>query len=265
MPYNFETFYKDNLDTEKYEAFLDKIVFNTIPWINYICEDSNGSAIFVRITEDKKLVGYFTGVLINKFGIKILGSPFPGWSTCHMGIDTDQPDLKAEIITQIVPYLYKTTKCKYIEICDRDISEKEAKLRGFTYKKVGTLELPIAMTDQELFKNMKTDCRNFIRQFERRGARLEYAKPDNDFAEEYYQQLEDVFAKQNLVPTYSLEKVKCLIRNMKDSGNILCLKVVSPDERCIATSLFLGYNKRFYFWGGGLVTDQINIIDLMSI
>lgn len=82
-----------------------------------------------------------------------------------------------------------------------------------------TLELEIDKTDEELFKVFKTDCRNFIKQFERGDASIEIAKPNDTFAEEYYNQLEDVFAKR-LVPTYSLKKVKCLIRHMKDSGNI---------------------------------------------
>ncbi len=79
---------------------------------------------------------------------------------------------------------------------------------------------------------------------------MEIAEPNDDFAEEYYKQLENVFAKQGLVPTYSLNKVKCLFRHMKGGGNILCLLVKDPDGKAIASLIFFGYKKKFF--GGGV-------------
>lgn len=248
--YIFEIIPFKDVDADEYYAFSNKSVFTTKEWINFVEEDSKAIPIIVRITTIEKFVGYFTGLLTKKFGIKILGSPFSGWSTCYMGVDTQFVEEKCEIVKQLVPFLQKHTRCLYMEIIDRDISVEQAKAYGFATYPVDTLQVTINMDDAALFKQMKTDCRNFIRQFERRGARLEIAEPNDEFAEQYYEQLQDVFAKQGLVPTYSLDKVKCLLRNMKDSGNLLCLRVISPDERCIATSIFPGYGKKFFFWGG---------------
>lgn len=238
------------LNTAEYNGFDTQSVFLTLPWLRFVAEDSHTEPVIVRITDAEGLVGYFTGMKFKKFGIPLLGSPFPGWSTCHMGILTDRPEEKCTIYQQLIPYLYKLTGCLYIEINDRDVSVEQAKQAGFKTKSVGTLELSIDMDDAGLMKQMKVDCRNFVRQFERRGARLEIAQPDDTFAQQYYTQLEDVFAKQGLVPTYSLEKVKTLLRNLKDTGKVLCLRVISPDERCIATSIFLGNKEKCYFWGG---------------
>lgn len=240
----------ENVDVTEYHSCSNKSVFTTLPWIRYISEDSAATPIFVRITKDEQFIGYFTGLTFRKFGFKILGSPFAGWSTCYMGIDTDYTEQKIDIINELIPFLYRETKCQYIEMVDRDILEEDLIKHGIKHTKIGTLELNVDMDDDLLFKQMKTDCRNFIRQFERRGARIEQAVPDDRFAEEYYNQLQDVFAKQGLVPTYSLEKVKCLLRNLKDSGEVLCLRVISPDDRCIATSIFPGYGNKFFFWGG---------------
>lgn len=249
--YNFELVKPDQIDLDEFNNFRDKPVFTTIPWINFIANDSKAVPIFIRITNSAgNFIGYFSALTIRKFGVKIVGSPFRGWSTCYMGIDTEYKELKLAIYSELIPFMFKQLKCQYIEINDRDISVEMAENVGITAFPLDTLELDINKDDDGLFKQMKTDCRNFIRQFERRGARLEIAKPDDEFAELYYKQLEDVFAKQSLVPTYSLEKVKVLMRSMSNSDELLCLKVISPDERCIATSIFLGYGNKFYFWGG---------------
>lgn len=248
--YTFHVIEMEKLDKDEYDHFSNKSVFTTSAWVEFVKNDNQAEPLIVRITQGERFVGYFTALLVKKFGIKILGSPFSGWSTCYMGIDTEYVEEKCKIIKEIVPFLFKYTKCLYMEIIDRDISMEEAIAEGFKAYDVDTLELPIDMDDAALFKQMKTDCRNFIRQFERRGATLEIVEPSDEFAEEYYEQLKDVFAKQGLVPTYSLEKVKCLMRNMKDSDMILCLKVTNPEGRCIATSIFLGTKRKFFFWGG---------------
>lgn len=248
--YCFAAVELSQLDLAEYNSFSSQSVFVTPAWLRFVAEDSHASPVLVRITDGQGLVGYFVGMTVRKFGIPILGSPFPGWSTCHMGLLTDRTEEKCEILRQLVPCLYRCTKCVYMEITDRDISEEQAQQAGFKTKTVGTLELSIDMDDAGLMKQMKVDCRNFVRQFERRGARLEIAQPDDTFAQQYYTQLEDVFAKQGLVPTYSLEKVKTLLRCLKDTENLLCLRVISPDERCIATSIFLGNKQKCYFWGG---------------
>lgn len=167
-----------------------------------------------------------------------------------MGFDVREGINKLDLIPAVKKYLFKQKKVCLIEIVDRDIDVEAAKKRGYQTNIADTLELKINRTDEELFKVFKTDCRNFIRQFERRGAVLEFAEADDRFAVEYYEQLKDVFAKQGLVPTYSLEKVKCILKHLKNTGKVLCLRVIDPDGKCIATSIFLGYKETFYFWGG---------------
>lgn len=248
--YRFSLIPWEELNKEEYLGFPDKKLFTTFPWLSFLRDDSNAAPFFVRIEADGEFIGYFTGATVKKFGIRICGSPFGGWSTCYMGLDLLKREDGCGIIRQLVPFLYKELKCRYIEIIDRNVSFEEAGNAGFKAERMCSLETNLALDDAGMFKNMKTDCRNFIRQFERRGARIEIAEPDDRFAEQYYDQLKDVFAKQKLVPTYSVEKVKRLLRSLRGSGSVLCLRVISPDDRCIATSIFTGYGSTAYFWGG---------------
>lgn len=248
--YDYSIISIDDIDIDSFNAPQNKTIFTTKQWIEYLSEDSGAIPIIVKIEKEKKLIGYFTCLKMNKFGIGIVASPFEGWSTCHMGFDLVQDANRMDILPKLCDFLYRECKCSYIEVTDRSISIEKAQKYGFMYMSVDTLELEIDRTDEELFKVFKTDCRNFIRQFERRGATIDIAKPDDVFAEEYYSQLEDVFAKQGLVPTYSCKKVKCILKHLKDTDNVLCLRVRDPEGNSIATSIFFGYKNKFYFWGG---------------
>lgn len=248
--YTFKNISINELNIKEYYNFKNKCIFTTLPWINYILEDNQGSeSIFVRITEDKRLIGYFSGIKIKKFGITIIGSPFPGWGTSWMGLDVYENQDIVSIYKELIPFLFKTFKCGYISISERNITADQIS-KYYKATDAVSLQLEIDKTDDELFKVFKTDCRNFIRQFERRGARIEIAEPNDDFAEEYYSQLIDVFDKQGLNPTWDVNKVKILLRNLSKENMVLCLRVRDPEGKSIATSIYPGYNNKFYFWAG---------------
>lgn len=240
----------DKLNQEEYNAYSKKSVFTTINWIRFVKEDSKATPSIIRVTKDRNFIGYIPMLFVKKFGVKIAGSPFRGWSSCWMGLEVEDEKLKPYIIKELLPYLFDKHGVLYCEIADRYITKNELVTHGFKFNEHETLELRIDKTDQELWKVFKTDCRNFIRQFDRRGAVLEEVEPSDEFAEEYYNELIDVFAKQNMKPTYSCEKVKTLLRNMKGTGNVLCLRVRTPENKPAATSIFFCDKKKFYFWGG---------------
>ena len=72
---------------------------------------------------------------------------------------------------------------------------------------------------------------------------------DLGFAEEYYEQLKDVFGKQTLAPTYGVERVRSLIRHLAPTGHLLLVRALSPEGRCIGTGIYPAFNKVAEFWG----------------
>jgi len=72
---------------------------------------------------------------------------------------------------------------------------------------------------------------------------------DEAFANDYYAQLKDVFAKQNLVPTSGPNRVRLLIKHLLPTGNLLLLRARDPVGTCIATGISLGSHKTASFWG----------------
>lgn len=251
MRYSFEEIEFEKIDTKEYYCFPRKALFTTVEWLSFVKDDSKVTPLILRIIdENSQLVGYFTSMVAHKFGVKIIGSPFSGWSTCWMGFDVVDGVDKKSLIKPTVDYLLQVHNALFVQIIERDITTAEADGLKFNNSSCNTLELSINKTDEELFKVFKTDCRNYIRQFERRGARIEQVEPSDEFAAQYYEQLKDVFAKQGMVPTYGLDKVKLMMSHLASSPHILCLRVIDPEDNCIATSIFLGYNKKMFFWGG---------------
>jgi len=70
------------------------------------------------------------------------------------------------------------------------------------------------------------------------------------FADEYYEQLIEVFARQGRRPPYDLELVREMIHCVEPSGSLLMLRAVAPDGTRIATALFPAREEFAYFWGG---------------
>ena len=254
--FNFRVVDIDSLSEKETEAIFGENLFTTKEWINFIKIDSKASPLIIEISLDRALAGYLYGLTFSKFGIKIFGSPFNGWSTCYMGLRLDAGD-KLMAIKDAVKFLFDNCGVLYVEITDRTISVDDAISYGMHTEKLGTLELNLESvnTDEELMSLFRPKCRNLIRQFEKRGAHIEIADPNDDFVDEYYDQLKDVFAKQGLVPTYSRDKIYNLVRIMGPTGNMLCLRVKDPDGKSIATSIFFGYGKIFYFFGGASYRD----------
>ncbi|MPY95989.1 MAG: GNAT family N-acetyltransferase, partial [Acidimicrobiia bacterium] len=69
------------------------------------------------------------------------------------------------------------------------------------------------------------------------------------FARDFHEQLCDVFAKQQLVPTYGLERVEKLVEHIGPTGQLLCLRARDADGRCIATGVYPAFGDFAFFWG----------------
>ena len=71
----------------------------------------------------------------------------------------------------------------------------------------------LTKSEEKLFNGMDSACRRCVRKAEKSGVAIEEAH-DPAFANEYYEQLKDVFSKQGLVPTYDLERLRLLVKHM---------------------------------------------------
>ncbi|MEN6450727.1 MAG: GNAT family N-acetyltransferase [Thermoguttaceae bacterium] len=255
-PFHFEP-YQGSLDEwgKVLETFSDREIFQTPAWIRFLVESQRGDPVLAVLKDRNDTVGYFAGMTVRKFGMKILGSPFVGWNSDRMGLRL-LPAVPGNLALQaLVDYAFRDLGCIHLEVIDPRLTGEDAQGLGFHCSLAQTMEIDLTQTEDELLQNMSSKSARYpIRKAIKMGVSVEEAH-DEAFADEYYQQLRDVFAKQSLVPTYDLARVQCLIRHLLPTGNLQLLRVRAPDGRCIATGVFLGFHQYAYFWGNASWRD----------
>jgi lipid II:glycine glycyltransferase (peptidoglycan interpeptide bridge formation enzyme) len=139
-------------------------------------------------------------------------------------------------------------KCLHLEVSDPYFSPEEGVSLGFNCEFYESYRTDLTKTEDEIFGAMDSACRRCVRKAEKSGVTIEEAH-DPEFADEYYAQLKDVFAKQGLVPTYGAERVRALVKHVEPTGRVLLVRARDAEGKCIASGIFPGFNNIAEFWG----------------
>jgi CelD/BcsL family acetyltransferase involved in cellulose biosynthesis len=231
------------------EALRVRNVFHTREWIEYVVRTQRAEPVVAHVKRDGELVGAFTGLIVRRFGVRILGSPFQGWMTGPMGFSL-VPGVDTRDAMEALPrFAFKSLRCLHVEVLDRHARFEE--LQGLSARLVpfSTYELDLTRDEETLFAGLSSACRRAVRKSEKVGVQVEEAH-GVEFAEEFYPQLLDVFAKQGRRPPFGVERVREMIRCVEPSGNLLMLRAVSAEGERIATGIFPVHEDFAYFWSG---------------
>jgi hypothetical protein len=223
-------------------------VFQTQGWIRFVSECQKATPVLAELRDGGEVVGYFTGLTFTKFGVKILGSSFPGWTTPYMGFNLIEGASRAAALAALEVTAWDTLKCLHVEVSDPHFLPEDGRSLGFTADDYTSYRTDLTKSEDEIFNQMDSACRRCVRKAEKSGVVIEEAS-DLAFADEYFTQLQEVFAKQGLVPTYTVERVRSLIKHLLPTGNLLLVRARDAEGKCIATGIFPGFNKIAEFWG----------------
>ena len=240
---------KDNQWDQRLHPFFDRTVFQTAPWVSFIAKTQKAEPVVAALTSGKEALGYFIGLLTRKFNVRILGSPFPGWTTSYMGFCLRPEVSRRDALKALIPFAFRDLRCVHLEIMDRQLTVEDADGLGFAHRILKGFEVDLTPSEEQIFANLSKSCRWTVRKAEKNGVTVEEAH-DIHFADDYYAQLQDVFAKQSLTPPYTIARVRELINEVLPSGKLLLLRARDPDGNCIATGLFPALNQTMFFWGG---------------
>lgn len=232
------------------EAYPDRLLFHTPQWLRFVAEAQRATPVLATVRDDGEVVGHFTGLVVKRYGLRILGSPMAGWTTSYLGFML-RPGVSRHAATEaLIRYAFGELGCAHLEIRDRLATEDDLAGLGLRWAAAPTAVIDLTPAEDRLFGAMASACRRNIRKAERSGVVIEEVHDDPEFAGQFYDQLRDVFAKQNLVPTYSIDRVRSLIRHLEPAGRLLLLRAREPGGRCIATAVLPWYHRTMYFWGG---------------
>ena len=235
------------------EALRTRNVFQTREWLEYVARTQQAEPVVAHVERDGELVGAFTGLVVKRFGVRILGSPFQGWMTGPMGFALQPGVPRSEAMSALVRFAFRRLGCLHVELMDRHAGFEELSRLGARLVAFPTYELDLRQDEDALFAGMTSACRRAIRKGRRMGVRVEEAH-GVEFADEYYEQLLEVFGRQGegRKPPYDLERVREMIRCVEPSGNLLMLRAVAPEGERIATAIFPAREEFAYFWGGAM-------------
>ncbi len=231
-------------------------IFTTYAWIGFLKKNQRAEPIILQLqNEEKEPVAYFVGMIVKKAGIKILGSPFEGWLTCSMGFIRLKEFDVIRALNSVAKYAFHTLGCLYVQITDPSICEAEIKGK-VRYRKTKMLFLDNARSIDEVLNGFTKNGRRDVRAFPRKGATVSKVSFDRSFVERYYDQLIDVFAKQNMKPFYSLNKLYDLVEAFENNPErVLALEAHDPEGESIATVFSFGFGKWAYFVGAASYRD----------
>jgi CelD/BcsL family acetyltransferase involved in cellulose biosynthesis len=234
------------------DALPGRTLFETREWVRFVSSSHGAEPVVATVRRDGDVVGYFTGLLVSRLGLRILGSPLPGWNTPSMGFTVTGDVALPDAADALRRFAFSRLRCAHLELSDRGL--REGDLSGWSPELGRTFELSLG-TDDEIFSSFTSACRRAVRKAEKVGVVVEEAHEEG-FAEEYYSQLVEVFARQGLAPTYGVDRVRDLIGCLGPTGRLLLLRAREPSGTSIATAIFPGFGGTAYFFGGASLRDQ---------
>lgn len=237
---------------DQIESCMDHVVFKSKAWMDFLCETQRIKPLVISVRKQGRPVGFFVGATTFK-GLRIVASPFEGWTTPFQGLSVlsqISTQERINIYKQLIDYCYAEIGCSFFQATDWNLHPQDMVDSGLSFQLVRGYRLDLTLDEETLFSKFDSACRRAIRKAQKEGVTVHEAEDVERFAWDYYNQLCDVFLKQGLKPTYPCSRVQALINKLHHTGNLLLLETRSSDMTCIGTGIFPASNSLAQFWGG---------------
>ena len=229
-------------------GYPDVEVFHGAPWLAFLADSQGAEPVVAVVRVGERTVGHFVGAIVRRYGVRILGSPLRGWGTQCMGFLLEEGADRRAAADALVRFAFNALGCVHVELADRLLDVDSMAGSGYVTEPGHTFRIDLNAPEDVMLKRMRPTTRNYIRQAQRKALQA-MAVSDAGFADEYHAQLVEVFARQGLAPTYGVERVRQLMRALKDTGQLATMRVATRDGEGIATVIAIGRKDTAVLWG----------------
>lgn len=236
------------------DAFPDRTVFQTRGWLAYLEASQRAEPVVARVLRGDAQIGWYTGALVRKLGLKFLGSPLRGWTTSYMGFNMNAGEDPAIALSALRTFAFRELGCLHCEVMDQRFTTTTGASDGYLVSPLDGFQIDLTQPAEKILARMNQARRHAIRRAPRNGVTVEQAH-GLDFADEHHAQLRDVFAKQGLPAPYPAARIRTLIEHVEPTGNLLLVRARDPRGRSIATGIFPGFGRLAHFWMGASWRD----------
>src|SRR5215467_6200072 len=153
------------------DSFADRNVFQTRAWLQFVAESQGATPVLAEVRAGKEVLGYFTGLTFSKFGMKVLGSSFPGWTTPYIGFNLRPGASRRDALPALEKFAWDDLKCLHLEVSDPYFTFDDGE--GFKAEHYGSYRTDLTKSEDELFNAMESACRRCVRKAEKSGVVIE--------------------------------------------------------------------------------------------
>lgn len=233
---------------ETLDACPDRTVFQTKPWLEFLAETQAATPVIAAVVVGGAIQGYFSGLTFRKFGLKFLGSSFPGWATPHIGFNMLPGAERIDPLEALADLAFRRLGCVHLEVSDRARQLPEDPDPPYRPSAFRTLVTDLRPPLDAIEQSLDQDVRRRIRKATRDGVTV-VTCTDPEFPLRYHAQLVDVFARQGMSPPYQAGRVIALQRHLGGTPSLLLQEARNAAGEVLATTITLGFNRLAHFWG----------------
>jgi hypothetical protein len=222
--------------------YPDWSIYQTQGWLEFIEQTQNVTTLKLGIYANNQLCGLWPAAEFHKGPFRLLGSPMKGWTTPQMG--PASKELNAIDLLKAWRRFIQQSGYHHARVSHPIFTADIARQADLTTVEEGTFICPIPTTEEGILAQFHKSCREATRRAFRHGVEVENTS-NPSFVDHFYYQLEDVFGKQGLKPTFPKSRVETLWRIMKPTGHLLTIWA-KYKGKIIGTGFYLISNKTLY-------------------
>lgn len=230
-----------------------RTVFHTLGWLEVIRESRGVRVVLARADQGDACVGVWPWLWLRKGPLRVVGSPLPGWATAYMGpLFAPRADRTRVMEAMARSRLFGRPAYSAVRVMDED-GELDLSPLGFTrQRRFETYLIDLTRTEEELWKNLKSECRSRIRKSQKQGVEI-VVERDAAYLDDVWEISRDVFSRSEIQPPFD----RAFLQRVHDHlfPHRLCVMTARHEGRRVGMLAIPHDDRVAMYWAGGSFTS----------